>query len=32
MTTPPEIRSMMTCPECGFSRGEQMPVDACQWF
>lgn len=24
--------SVVTCPMCGFSRAERMPVDACQWF
>ncbi|WP_077728345.1 GDCCVxC domain-containing (seleno)protein [Methylocaldum sp. 14B] len=32
MTTPPKTLSIITCPACGFSRKEQMPVDACQWF
>jgi len=32
MATPPKTLSTITCPECGFSRDEQMPIDACQWF
>lgn len=24
--------SIITCPECGFSKEEEMPVDACQYF
>ncbi|MDQ7003113.1 MAG: GDCCVxC domain-containing (seleno)protein [Ghiorsea sp.] len=24
--------STITCPECGFSKKETMPTDACQWF
>ena len=24
--------SMLTCPVCGHSKREIMPVDACQWF
>ena len=27
-----ELRSVLTCPECGYAREEEMPVDACQWF
>jgi hypothetical protein len=27
-----ERRSVMTCPLCGCSREETMPLDACQWF
>ncbi|MGV6811759.1 MAG: GDCCVxC domain-containing (seleno)protein [Brevirhabdus sp.] len=26
------LASVITCPECGFSKEEQMPTDACQWF
>ncbi len=26
------LTSTITCPECGFSSKETMPVDACQWF
>jgi hypothetical protein len=24
--------STITCPECGHSKLETMPTDACQWF
>lgn len=24
--------STLTCPECGHSKTEVMPMDACQWF
>jgi len=24
--------STITCPECGHSKKEVMPTDACQWF
>ncbi len=27
-----ELRSVITCPECGHSCEENMPVDACQFF
>lgn len=26
------LTSVITCPECGHSKEEQMPTDACQWF
>jgi hypothetical protein len=26
------LESTLTCPECGHSKTETMPVDACQWF
>jgi len=26
------LESSLTCPECGFTRTETMPTDACQWF
>ena len=26
------LRSVITCPECGLSREETMPTDACQWY
>ncbi len=26
------LESTLTCPECGFSKTETMPTDACQWF
>jgi rubredoxin len=27
-----QLKSTITCPECGFSREEIMPVDSCQFF
>lgn len=24
--------SVLTCPECGYQKEEQMPTDACQYF
>jgi len=27
-----ELRSVITCPECGYEKEEEMPVDACQFF
>lgn len=27
-----ELQSTITCPHCGFSKEEVMPVDACQYF
>ena len=27
-----KLVSTITCPECGFSKSEKMPVNACQWF
>ena len=27
-----ELKSVITCPECGFSKEETMPTDACQWY
>jgi hypothetical protein len=27
-----EIRSTITCPDCGHSATEIMPTDACQYF
>ena len=32
MDRKPELRSRITCPECGHAAEETMPVDACQWF
>ena len=32
MTAEPELASTLTCPECGYSKAETMPTDACQWF
>ena len=26
------LQSTLTCPECGHTRTETMPTDACQWF
>lgn len=30
MTT--DLESVLTCPRCGFSRRETMPLDACQFY
>jgi hypothetical protein len=27
-----ELQSLITCPDCGFSKMETMPTDACQFF
>jgi hypothetical protein len=27
-----ELRSTITCPECGHQEEEEMPTDACQFF
>ncbi|MDO6721367.1 GDCCVxC domain-containing (seleno)protein [Psychrosphaera sp. 1_MG-2023] len=27
-----KLISTLTCPECGFSKSEEMPTNACQWF
>ncbi|MGU7776083.1 GDCCVxC domain-containing (seleno)protein [Burkholderia sp. MR1-5-21] len=27
-----QLESVLTCPHCGFSRQETMPVDTCQFF
>ena len=32
MTNTIELKSTITCPECGFSKLEEMPTNACQWF
>jgi hypothetical protein len=33
MSSPPIfLQSVLTCPHCGFSNQETMPVDACQFF
>ncbi|MEQ8695664.1 MAG: GDCCVxC domain-containing (seleno)protein [Bauldia litoralis] len=32
MTAALELRSEITCPECGHTARETMPVDACQFF
>ena len=26
------LDSILTCPQCGHSKTERMPTDACQWF
>lgn len=26
------LQSVITCPECGFSKQETMPTDACQYY
>ena len=26
------LESMVTCPACGHTQAERMPVDACQYF
>lgn len=26
------LKSVITCPECGYAKEETMPTDACQWF
>lgn len=26
------LKSVMTCPECGYKKEETMPTDACQYF
>lgn len=26
------LQSTLTCPECGHTKTEVMPTDACQWF
>jgi len=26
------LKSTLTCPECGHSKTETMPTDACSWF
>ena len=27
-----ELKSTITCPECGHKKEEEMPTDACQFF
>ncbi len=27
-----ELRSVLTCPHCGFQKVEAMPTDSCQFF
>ncbi|NNE47596.1 MAG: hypothetical protein HKN37_13160 [Rhodothermales bacterium] len=29
---PIELRSTISCPECGHSKEETMPTDACRYF
>ncbi|MEK7811213.1 MAG: GDCCVxC domain-containing (seleno)protein [Pseudomonadota bacterium] len=29
---PIQTKSVITCPNCGLSKEEEMPADACQWF
>ena len=26
------LESVLTCPNCGFAKGESMPTDACQFY
>ena len=26
------LQSVITCPECGFSKEETIPTAACQWY
>ena len=26
------LRSVLTCPRCGFAKAETMPADACQFY
>ena len=30
--TDPQLESVLICPECGHSKLERMPTDACQFF
>jgi len=32
MSKPLQLRSTITCPQCGAASEEKMPTDACQWF
>lgn len=32
MTDKTKMASVLTCPECGHKKEEQMPTDACQYF
>ena len=32
MTKEVILKSVITCPKCGFKKQESMPTDACQWF
>ncbi len=26
------LKSVLTCPECGYAKEETMPTDSCLWF
>ncbi|HVL20514.1 MAG TPA: GDCCVxC domain-containing (seleno)protein [Amaricoccus sp.] len=28
----PDLRSNLTCPNCGARHAETMPTESCQWF
>ena len=32
MNDPIILRSVITCPACGYRKEETMPIDACQYF
>jgi len=32
MAAVPQLESALTCPECGYTKPEVMPTDACQFF
>jgi hypothetical protein len=32
MATTILLNSVITCPNCGFQKDEEMPTDACQYF
>ncbi len=32
MPAQPILESVIACPQCGHSKVETMPTDACQWF
>jgi hypothetical protein len=32
MATTILLNSVITCPQCGFQKEEEMPIDACQFF
>ena len=27
-----QLKSILTCPKCGYKREEEMPTDACEFF
>jgi len=27
-----KLKSSITCPECGYSKEEEMPIDSCQYI